>query len=111
MIKSIKWKVKASKSKDWHPGLKFIRVKVTLERTQEDWWNGWIDQKLELYEMTTNKAGDIIYYECCDFNCVTLAALAYLEQLKDFTEEQVVARHTRTSQIMRTIETLQQFWD
>lgn len=111
MIKKIRWKVKVSKNKDWHPGLKFIKVKVTLERTQEDWWNQWLDKRIELDEMTVNKTGDIIYKEYCDFNCVTLAALAYLEQLKDSTEEQVVARHTKTSQIMRTIETLQNFWD
>jgi hypothetical protein len=110
MIENIKWKVKTTSNQSFQPGIKFITLKITLVKTDDEYWDGFLASNVETGDYTVSKKGAVVYREYVEFNPVTLAALSYLQLLAD-TEGEFPARHAKSTQIMRTLDVLHRFWD
>lgn len=108
MIKNIQWKIKTTSNQSYQPNLKFIRLKLNVEKVGDDYWDSYVDGRISEDVFTVDEK-IISYREYVEYNPVTLATLCYLEQL--IYCDELPGRHAKSSQIMRCLDTLHRFWD
>lgn len=108
MIEKIKTKICKTTNQSLQPGIYFIKFKITFVKTGSEYWDGWLDSQCEKGKFIALENG-AIYKEYVESNPVTFAAISYLHQLK--TIDELPGRFDKSTQIMRTVDVLDRFWD